>query len=117
MSRTRTLAAVALLCAVPGCGYTLIKKDVLAARRLPADSVQIVSLQAELEKYRAQHVVDSTRYADLLKEPPPPVPVVTANTDTLLRAREQEIQTLREQLAKVNAEMERIKRRLATPRS
>jgi uncharacterized protein involved in exopolysaccharide biosynthesis len=118
---TRTVhvvIALVLLSVVPGCGYKFVKKSALVPHTLPADSVRIATLETQLATLRKQHIIDSTRYADLLKEPPPPPPVVAAaNTDTLLRAREQEIQTLRDQLAKMTAEMDRIKRRLATPRS
>lgn len=40
----------------------------------------------------------------------------SAARDTVLRSRDDEVATLREQLAKANAELERIKRRLANPR-
>jgi hypothetical protein len=120
MRTTRiTLAVAGLAWALAGCGgYTIVKKSRLQPRRLPEDSVRIATLEAELAKLRIQREADSTRYADLVKEQsaPPPQSAVPANADTLLRARDLEIQTLRDQLAKLQAEMDRIKRRLASPR-
>lgn len=119
MQTRRGVVALGMMCALAGCGgYTFVKKSTLAAHRLPSDSVRIASLEAELAKLRIQREADSTRYADLLKEPPPPVPqpAATANLDTLLKARDAEIQELRDQLSKADEEIKRIKRRLGNPR-
>jgi len=112
---------IGVLSASAGCGYKLVKKSDLKPRRLPEDSIRIAALESQLTTQvaaiRAQCTADSLRYAALLKQAQQTPPAALANADSLLRAREQEIQTLREQLTKLTAELERIKRRLANPRS
>lgn len=111
------MASIALGWLAMGCGYTLVKKTDLQAKRLADDSARIETLQQQLTALRVQHQADSARYAAVVKQMQAMQPVPATKSDSLLHAREQEIQALRDQLAKVNTEMERIKRRLANPQS
>jgi uncharacterized protein involved in exopolysaccharide biosynthesis len=105
---------------ISGCGYTMIKKSTLRMHRLPADSANIVALQNQVVALHAQCQADSIRYAKLKAAAEAAVvapAVVPAVPDSVLRAREQEIAALKDQITQLNAELERIKRRLASPKS
>lgn len=123
-SRTlRRLAGVAALLVggvgSTGCAYRIIRRDDIRVRRFAADSAALVSLQKQVIAIRAQCRADSVRAAtdraalDRALADKPGTPV----SDSTVKARDAEIATLKDQLAKANAELDRIKRRLATPRS
>lgn len=98
------------------CGPRLVTRTDDTAIRFAADSAAIMSLQRDIVNIRAQCREDSLRAATERAATPvrssaPPV------SDSLVKARDTEIATLRDQLTRANAELERIKRRLANPRS
>lgn len=118
------LLAVALITAVgsSGCGYRIVRNSDLTAKRIVQDSASISSLQQELSALTLRCRTDSVRLANELALqtaaaanpaiPPPAVPP----PDSLLKARATEIATLKDQLAKVTTELDRIKRHLANPK-
>lgn len=123
---TPRLALVALLAAagtlaMSGCGYRLVRGTDLRVKKLTADSAAMVTLQQQIVALQMKCHADSVRaatdratlektVADRAAAPPPV-------TDSALKARDAEIATLKDQLSKANEELERIKRRLANPRS
>lgn len=114
------LFAVAL--AVPlssGCGYRIVRNSDVTAIRFAQDSASIATLERRLAALNVQCRADSARLVNDLAEQraavaamPPPA----TSPDSVLKARTVEIATLKDQLTKVNAELDRIKRRLAKPR-
>lgn len=103
-----------LVSGLPGCGYTLVRKSDTLPRHLAADSAQIATLQRQLATLQARYRTDSTRYhADSLRYALLRPSVVS---DSLLRAKDDEIASLRDQVSKLTVELDRIKRRLASPR-
>jgi hypothetical protein len=93
------------------CGYTLVKRSKLNSQpRTVVDSAAVISLRQQLAYLQAQCQADSTRYANTKPPVPPP-------SDSLVRARDAEIASLKEQLSKALDELDRIKRRLANPKS
>lgn len=113
-----TLAMSAALLS-SGCGYRIVRNSDVTAKRFAADSAAMLSLEQQLTTLRAQCHADSVRMSNDLAAQraaaaavPPPAPV----PDSLLKARSAEIVTLKDQLTKVSAELDRIKRRLANPR-
>jgi hypothetical protein len=103
----------ATLLALTGCtGYTWVKKSDLAKiPKVVVDSSEIMSLRQQLTDMSERMRSDSARYATLLAERPTGVP------DSVVKARDAEIASLKDQLAKALSELDRIKRRLATPRT
>ena len=105
-----------------GCGYRIIRNSDVTAKRFAADSATMHSLEQQLSALRLQCRADSLRMSnDLAAEraaaaaaaaAPPP----SSSSDSLLKARSTEIAMLKDQLTKVSAELDRIKRRLANPR-
>lgn len=105
-----------------GCGYRIIRNSDVTAKRFAADSATMHSLEQQLSVLRLQCRADSLRMSnDLAAEraaaaaaaaAPPP----SSSSDSLLKARSTEIAMLKDQLTKVSAELDRIKRRLANPR-
>jgi hypothetical protein len=104
-----------------GCGYRIVQNPDIVAKRVATDSATIVALQQQLSALKVQCLADSVRLESELNNarasaaavavpPPPAVP------DSLSKARAAEIVSLKDQLAKVSAELDRIKRRLANPR-
>ena len=118
----RRLAGVAVLLlgglGSTGCAYRIIRRDDIRVRRFAADSAALVSLQRQVITMKAQCRADSVRAAadraalDRATADTAAAPV----NDSTVKARDAEIATLKDQLAKANAELDRIKRRLATPR-
>ena len=122
MTRVR-VCAVALSAALlsSGCGYRVVHNPDIATARTATDSATIVALQQQLAALKVQCLADSVRLeselsstrvaaAAVVVPPPPPV------SDSLSKARAVEIASLKDQLTKVSAELDRIKRRLANPR-
>jgi len=113
------VATAALL--TSGCGYKLVRNSDVIAKRLAADSASIASLEQELAALTLRSRADSLRLANELAiqtaaaAAVPPAPVAPPS-DSLLKARTAEITALKDQLTKVSAELDRIKRRLANPR-
>jgi hypothetical protein len=113
------LAAASATLMLTGCGYRIVRNSDITARRFAQDSASIATLQQQLVTLQLKCRADSIRlehdvavqHAAALAVPPP----APAN-DSLLKARAAEIATLKEQLVKVSAELDRIKRRLANPR-
>lgn len=117
-----SIRAIALTAALitSGCGYRIVHNPDITAKRIATDSATIAALQQQLSALKVQCLADSVRLeselaaqraaAAVVVPPPPAVP------DSLSRARVAEIVSLKDQLAKVSAELDRIKRRLANPR-
>jgi hypothetical protein len=112
-------AALAACLLSSGCGYRIVRNSDVTAKRFAQDSAAMTSLQQQLVALRARCVADSTRLeGELVAQRaaaaavPPPAPP----NDSLLKARTAEVATLKDQLTKVSAELDRIKRRLANPR-
>jgi hypothetical protein len=118
-ARLGIVLTVALL--TSGCGYRIVRNNDVIAKKLVADSASIASLQQELAALTLRSRADSIRLANELAiqaaaaAAVPPAPVAAAS-DSLLKARTAEITALKDQLTKVSAELDRIKRRLANPR-
>ncbi|MEO6864748.1 MAG: hypothetical protein ABI229_04790 [Gemmatimonadaceae bacterium] len=113
--------AVAAALMTSGCGYRLVRNSDVTAKRLVADSASIASLEQELAALTLRSRTDSIRLANELAIQTAAAAAVThapvaASSDSLLKARTAEIATLKDQLTKVSAELDRIKRRLANPR-
>src|SRR5690242_13876907 len=96
---------VSMVYALPGCGYTLVRKRDAVPRRLAANSAQIVSLQRQIAALQAQCRADSARYTQLTQLKPNTVSTVS---DSLLRAKDDEIASLRDQVSRLNVELDRI---------
>ncbi|MEO6777968.1 MAG: hypothetical protein ABI194_00820 [Gemmatimonadaceae bacterium] len=101
-----------------GCGYRIVRKSDVSAQRFARDSASMVVLERQATSLRLQCHADSVRLAGDLAtaRAAAVVPVSQATSDSLLKARGAEIAALKEQLTKVTAELDRIKRRLANPR-
>jgi hypothetical protein len=116
------LATLTVALASTGCGYRIVRNSDVTAKRFAQDSASISSLQQELSALTLRCRTDSIRLANELalqieaaSTAVAPAPIVPAQ-DSLLKARTAEIATLKDQLAKVSTELDRIKRRLANPR-
>jgi hypothetical protein len=119
------VAAATLACALlsTGCGYHIVRNSDAIALRVAQDSATISALQQELAALQRRSRADSIRLATELAIQANnaaaaalvPAPQ-TAASDSVLKARTAEVATLKEQLAKVSTELDRIKRRLANPR-
>ena len=107
------VALLAAGTAASACGgYTWVKKSDLESRtRIVVDSSQIMSLRARIDTLEARNRADSVRYA--MAKPP----IITGIPDSVLKARDAELAAVKDQLAKATAELDRIKRRLSTPRN
>jgi hypothetical protein len=122
MTKARVYAlAIAAAAASSGCGYRIVHNPDILAKRAAADSATNVALQQQLSALKVQCLADSVRLEGELSAAraaaaaaviPAPPPV----SDSVLKARAAEITSLKDQLAKVSAELDRIKRRLANPR-
>lgn len=92
----------------------------VTAKRFAQDSASIGALEQELSALRLRCRTDSLRLANELAirtaAAAAPTTPAAAPSDSLLKARAVEIATLKDQLAKVSTELDRIKRRLANPR-
>lgn len=103
-----------------GCGYRIVRRTDVTARRFAADSATMISLSHQIDTLRARCRADSLRMATeraaMLSSTAPAV-TPTGASDSALKARDAEIASLRDLLARANAELDRIKRRLANPRS
>lgn len=77
------------------------------------------TLEQQIATIEARCRADSARLAGALaaRASVAPAPAPASTADSIVRARDTEIATLREQLTRANAELERIKKRLANPRS
>jgi hypothetical protein len=104
-----------------GCGYRIVHNPDIIAKRVATDSATIAALQQQLSALKVQCLADSVRLESELSSAraaaaavvvPPPAPV----PDSVSKARAAEIASLKDQLTKVSAELDRIKRRLANPR-
>jgi len=104
-----------------GCGYRIVHNPDILTKRVATDSATIAALQQQLAALKVQCLADSVRLEGELSAvraaaatevlpPPPPI------SDSVSKARAVEIASLKDQLAKVSAELDRIKRRLANPR-
>ncbi len=74
------------------------------------DSSAVMMLRQQLASAQSRYKADSIRMSNQLSK-------TIAIQDTALRNRDSEITSLKEQLAKATAELDRIKRRIANPRS
>ena len=101
-----------------GCGYRIVRKSDVSAQRFARDSASMVVLERQATSLRLQCHSDSVRLAGDLAtaRAAAVVPVSQVASDSLLKARGAEVAALKEQLTKVTAELDRIKRRLANPR-
>lgn len=111
------LLVLVTLAPVTGCGYRIVRNSDVVAKKFAADSAAMFNLENQIAELRTRYRADSTHWAaDLTaaRSVPPPVPGVSPDT---LHARDLEIASLRDQLTKANAELDRIKRRLASPRT
>ena len=115
------MVAIAAAFLSSGCGYRLVHNPDILTKRVATDSATIAALQQQLSALKVQCLADSVRLEGELSAAraaaatevvPPPPPV----SDSLSKARAVEIASLKDQLAKVSAELDRIKRRLANPR-
>ncbi len=127
MKLSKRRSAIVLLCAIgaaasSGCGYRIVKRTDVTARRFAADSASMLSLAQRIQVLSAKCRADSLRMSAAIAlaatttAVPTRVVPATVVPDSLVRARDTEIATLREQLTRANAELDRIKRRLANPR-
>ena len=114
------LVAGAALAASTGCGYRIVRGKDLRVQKLAADSAAMVTLQRQIVALQMKCHEDSVRAATdhatlegalTAKQAVPPAP------DSTLKARDAEIAMLKDQLTKATAELDRIKRRLANPRT
>ncbi|MGI8509768.1 MAG: hypothetical protein ACR2MQ_10620 [Gemmatimonadaceae bacterium] len=113
-----TSTCLIVLVATTGCGYRIVKRSDVTAQRFAADSATMTSLERQIDALRAQSRADSLRMAsELAARRSAPINLMPATPDSLLKARDVEITTLKDQLARALAELDRIKRRLANPRS
>jgi septal ring factor EnvC (AmiA/AmiB activator) len=115
-----TILATASVAAVSGCGYRIVRRDDMRVQKLTADSTAMVTLQHEIVALQMKCHADSVRAATdraALEKSITDHPTLPPPTDSTVKARDAEIATLKDQLTKANAELDRIKRRLANPRS
>lgn len=120
MTRHSGAVSACLIVAVAssGCGYRIVKRSDVTAQKFAADSATMTSLERQIDALRAQARADSLRTAsELTARRSAPAPAAPVSQDSLLKARDVEIATLKDQLARALAELDRIKRRLANPRS
>lgn len=129
-SRTHTRALAPRLVAVllagaaivgsSGCGYRIVRSNDMRVQKLTADSAAMVTLQRQIVALQMKCHDDSVRAATdhatlatalAAKQAAPPA------ADSALKSRDAEIATLKDQLTKATAELDRIKRRLSNPRS
>lgn len=103
------------LAGASGCGgYVWVKKsDLNKPPKVIVDSAQVLALRQQLADLEASRRADSVKYETALAAATRPIGV----SDSVLKARDADIAALKDQLTKVQAELDRIKRRLATPRS
>ena len=122
--KSANLLPVALVAAVisSGCGYRIVRNSDVTAKRFAQDSASISSLQQEISALTLRCRTDSIRLSnELALQTAATVnaaipPTVTPPPDSALKARATEIATLKDQLAKVTTELDRIKRHLANPK-
>lgn len=81
-------------------GYVQHRREAAALRRLASDAQQLAKVELALREARAS------------ASEPRPSSEPAARTEETVR----EVQRLRDELAKANAELERIRKRLATPK-
>ena len=115
-----TILATGALVATSGCGYRIVRGDDIRVQKLAADSAAMVTLQHQIVALQMKCHEDSVRAATdraALEKSIADHPVAPPVTDSTVKARDAEIATLKDQLTKANAELDRIKRRLANPRS
>lgn len=113
--RQAAVRSMVLITALSACpGYTLVKNSDL--KRAPVtetvvviDSTAVMMLRQQLASLQARYRTDSIKAADIKR--------LNVSQDSVIKLRSQEIDNLKEQLAKATDELERIKRRLANPRS
>jgi uncharacterized protein involved in exopolysaccharide biosynthesis len=92
-------------------GYTLVRRSDLEERPSAViDSSEVVALRQQVAALRAQCRADSIRLANSAGGRQ-----ASGNQDSIIRQKEAEIASLKEQLSKAQDELERIKRRLAIP--
>lgn len=119
-TRSRTCTAVVSLATaltIAACHPALVRENRALSQRVAADSAAAAQLVQQIAALRQRCRADSIRLAaERAGAPPVSSTPVPSAADSLLRAREAEIASLRDQLARANAELERIKRRLASPR-
>ena len=112
-----SVVAVALLSS--GCGYRIVRNSDVTAKRFAQDSLSIATLNAQLIALRDRCRADSLRLENELANQHAVAPIIQPAApvnDSLLKARTAEVAALKDQLLKVSAELDRIKRRLANPR-
>ena len=114
------ILATASVVAVSGCGYRIVRGDDIRVQKLTADSAAMVTLQRQIVTLQMKCRADSVRAATdraALEKSIADHATLSAPTDSTVKARDAEIASLKDQLTKANAELDRIKRRLANPRS
>ena len=113
------LRASVFMCGVvlssSACGYRIVRTSDIRAQQFARDSAAISTLRHELVTLQTQCHADSLRLEGQLAAQRAAA-ASTPQADSLLKLRNTEIAGLREQLTKVSAELDRIKRRLANPR-
>ncbi len=119
--KTFGLLAIALTAALlsSGCGYRIVRNSDVTAKRFARDSASITTLERQLVALRLQCRADSVRLENDLATQRAAVaalPPASPPSDSALKVRTAEVATLKDQLTKVSAELDRIKRRLANPR-
>ena len=73
------------------------------------DSTAVMMLRQQLASLQARFRADSIKASEMRR--------VSISQDSVIKLRSQEIDNLKDQLTKATDELERIKRRLANPRS
>ncbi len=118
MRMARVVIVVVSAALLSGCGYRIVRSSDVTAKRIAQDSSSITTLQQQLSALQLKCRADSTRLENDLatQRTGATGPAPASASDSLLKARTAEIATLKDQLAKVNGELDRIKRRLANPR-
>ena len=126
MKQARALAQVArvasflaVIIVTSGCGYRIVRNSDVTAQRFAQDSAAMATLRGQLATVQTQCRADSARLEHEIaaqRTAAAALPAPNPEADSLLRVRTVEVAALREQLAKVNAELDRIKRRLSNPR-
>lgn len=116
--RGGSVAAIALSLSVSACGYRLVRTSDIRAQQFARDSAAMSTLRNQLAALQMQCHADSVRLEGQIaaQRAALAAPAVAPPSDSLLKARNAEVAALRDQLTKVNAELDRIKRRLANPR-
>ena len=115
-----TLLASGGLVATSGCGYRIVRSNDMRVQKLTADSAAMVNLQHQIVTLQMKCHADSVRAATdraTLEKTMTDRVASAPVTDSTVKARDAEIAALKDQLTKANAELDRIKRRLANPRS